>query len=234
MTFSATVRSRSSCDRAVDDAHPAAPGEALDAVVDEDVTWGELRHAVQTLPVPAQPFARGRRLRSMRNPMLLCSSPLTVAAGALPAGDRRRASGWTPTQSFAVGKDSRARPARRDRRRRHERARVLLEVGQAHALDRAPESAASARRARSSDGRERLVGRRPRRAGASCRLGGHRRDPRRGADARRRRDRRAARRDEQRRGDQRRAGRRRPARRLGGRRAPVPQDEGSPVLRRAR
>ena len=32
--------------RAVDDAHPAAPGQRVDAVVGEDVTWRELRHAV--------------------------------------------------------------------------------------------------------------------------------------------------------------------------------------------
>jgi hypothetical protein len=44
-------------DRAIDDTHPAAPGEPLDAVVDEDVTWRELRHASQTLPTCAQPLA---------------------------------------------------------------------------------------------------------------------------------------------------------------------------------
>ena len=41
---------------AIDDAHAAAPGESLDAVVDEDVTWRELRHAAATLPARAQPF----------------------------------------------------------------------------------------------------------------------------------------------------------------------------------
>ena len=30
--------------RAVHDAHPATSGESRDAVVDEDVTWAELRH----------------------------------------------------------------------------------------------------------------------------------------------------------------------------------------------
>ncbi len=37
--------------RAVHDAHPPAPGQAVDAVVDEDVTWRELRHVPPLLAV---------------------------------------------------------------------------------------------------------------------------------------------------------------------------------------
>ena len=123
MTFSATVRSRPSSRRAVHDAHPAAPGEALDAVIGEDVAWRELRHAPPLLAVRQRNLVPGRHrsrcMRTLRSPCSLASPqpsppcclrrPPRAPPRAVVAG--RRASAPAATRSASP---SRARRSPRD------------------------------------------------------------------------------------------------------------------------